>query len=137
MIESDGREVQAVAAGGAIKYGHAVRFDLRFEDGSVEAFHCDHACFNKLLTSLKGLGKIAEQKRLQTSPKQKFEVVDPYRAETVRAGSTPDGTQLSIQFGTSDGMPLDVAMPRSMAEQLVDKLQRVLAYSAINGDLRS
>ena len=55
------------------------------------------------------------------------ELVDPYRATDVRLGVSEGGAHLAFRFATASGLPLEVAMPREIAEQLHEVLTRVLS----------
>jgi hypothetical protein len=42
---------------------------------------------------------------------QGIELVLPYMAYEIRTGSSPDGKIVGLKFGTTEGVPIEIAMP--------------------------
>ena len=119
-----GRPVRDVVAGGPIQFGEAVQFEFEFVDGSREKFHAARHDFPKIVSTLRGYARIAEQGR-RASAARPVEVVNPYHATDVRTDTV--GPLIVMRFGTTDGIPVLMALEASLGARLASELERELA----------
>jgi hypothetical protein len=118
------RVVIQVKNGGYSHGGHTVIFDFSFQDGSVEQFRCPADAYGKLVSELRSLGQLAEQVR-RTAPGQTMEVIRPYLATNSRT-AVASGGEIMVRFSTPEGIPVDIAMPQTLARETVERLQIAL-----------
>jgi hypothetical protein len=123
-MEGDGRRVLGTVQGGPTQFAQSIRFDLKFEDGSVEPFHIRYEDLPKFVHALRAFGSIAEKAR-KAMPAQTIDLVTPYEVTNSMTGTASNGA-IAIRFGTKDGIPLEVAMTRRQTKTLVEQLRSEL-----------
>ena len=126
------RVVTSSPRGASANGGHAVKFDLRFEDGAEEAFVCEAPLYQALLGKLVHYGALAENVRL-AAPGQPVRLASPYLVTRVAGSGTSDSPSLiAIEFATQQGIPVQIAMSPEDAQKTIEFLERELenlAYS--------
>jgi hypothetical protein len=123
-MQGDGKRVLGAIEGGPTNFGQALRFALKFEDGSVEPFHVRYEDFLKFLHALRTFGAITEKTR-RAMPGQPVDLVTPYVVTDTKTG-TASNEAIAILFQTEDGPPLVTIMTRSQTNTLVEQLRSQL-----------
>jgi hypothetical protein len=63
-------------------------------------------------------------------PGQGIELVTPYMASDVRAGRTVDNQFVALNFQTTEGVPIQVAMKPNLARETIERLTNELSQVA-------
>jgi hypothetical protein len=107
--------------------GRELRITVRFEDGTSEDIDFDAALAPRLV-QLVIQGAAAAEKLQKAAPGSAVSVGTPWRARDVRAGTVLSGDLIAVGFATDEGPPVDVILPRNIAEKTVrsilDELKR-------------
>jgi hypothetical protein len=120
------RVITSSPRGASVNGGHAVKFDLRFEDETEEAFVCEAARYQALLGNLQHYGALAENVRL-AAPGQPVRLASPYIVTRVSGSGTSDAPPLvAIEFATEQGIPVQIAMSPVDAQKTIEFLEREL-----------
>lgn len=82
----------------------------------------------KLMDGIKNAASMAVQYQ-QKSPHQKIILLDLYVADSVAVGRDANSERIAIQFQTSEGIPVSVAMNREVAKTTISLLESELAKS--------
>jgi hypothetical protein len=80
----------------------------------------------RLVQAIVQAAKIAEQMQ-NAMPGQGIELVSPYTAADIRTGSSPDGEIVLLAFATTQGVPVEIAMPTNLARETIERLSTELA----------
>lgn len=128
--------IEQISAGGPIKGGALIAFDLLLEDGQIEHLQCMCEKLPKVIHALKQFGEMAEHVR-QNTPGPAAEVVSPYRAAAVKVGRNSDGSVVVLQVRTEEGIPLLVSMSLDLAMGVADAIFRSLDPASRQVDRRS
>jgi hypothetical protein len=131
------RQVQDIPWGGVANQGQFVLFDLTFADGSRERYACPVSTMPLLVGNLTQYAGMAEAVRVKGSGRTIAESA-PYRAtEVVRSGHALDGSIVSIEYNTTHGFPVAVAMTIEQAQQTIEFLQREILLAQNPQDSRN
>lgn len=134
MEDAPYRVVTESPRGGSANGGHFVSFVMRFDGGAEELFYCDAAAFSKLLGNLRTYGQMAE-KTLLGAPASEVAVASPYIvAEVQNSAISTDRSLVAVQFGTTEGIPLTIAMSPEHAEKTIAMIQRELGNLSRSAD---
>jgi hypothetical protein len=124
MSDINARVIRDMPWGGAANQGQVVVFDLKFDDGNRERFACPISTVQLLLGNLTQYASMAEAVRAK-APERALVEAAPYRAvDVVRSGHSPDGTMIAVEYNTTHGFPLSIAMTPDQAKQTIEFLQR-------------
>ena len=120
----EARHIQNIPWGGVANQGQFVLFDLTFADGSSERYACPLSTVPLLMGNLMQYANMAEAVRTKGTGRTIVEAA-PYRAtEVVRSGHSLDGSIVSVEYNTTHGFPLSIAMTTEQAKQTIEFLQR-------------
>ncbi len=108
--------------------GQELRIEVQFEDGTKEQIDFGAALAPRLVQSLIQGAAAAEKMRSQPGSAVSFNV--PWRARDVRTGAIVGADLIAIGFATEEGPPVEIAMPRSLAEKTIRTLLDDLKKSA-------
>jgi hypothetical protein len=126
----EAREIKNMPWGGAVNQGQAIGFRLAFHDGPDETYVCALALLPLLMGNLTQYANMAEAVRVKASPRTPVAAA-PYRVTKVpRSGFSPDGKLVSVEFETTHGFPLSIAMSPELAKQTIEFLQREILLAA-------
>ena len=100
--------------GGVANQGQRVAFDLRFEDGQVGKFVCSISTLPLLMGNFMQYAKMAEAVKVK-SPGRTIVKAAPYKLG-ILIGHSLDGTIVSVDYNTTQGFPLSVAMTLEQAK---------------------
>jgi hypothetical protein len=128
-MTDDYRILERTIESGTVKNGSAIQIDVAFSDGSSLSIECPYEKIPRLVQSVMAAASAAE-KQQRAMPGERIEVNSPYIATESMTGRSPDGNLFAIRFQTTEGVPLEVAMPRDIAQQTVDRLAAELAKPA-------
>jgi hypothetical protein len=110
MATVQARVIKNVPWGAASEDGETIGFKLTFQDGTEETFACPLFLLPLLMGNLTQYANMAEAIRTR-APKRSEVPAAPYRATKVnRSGYSPDGAYVTVEFSTTSGFPLAVAM---------------------------
>jgi hypothetical protein len=116
--------------GGVANQGQHIVFDLRFEDGQTDRYACPISTVPLLIGNLTQYASMAEAVRAK-APARAIVEAAPYRiTEVVRSGYSMDGTIVSVEYNTTHGFPLSIAMTPDQARQTIEFLQREILLAA-------
>ena len=111
--------------------GRELRIDVKFEDGTSEQIEFDASVAPNLVQSLIQAAAAAERIR-QAEPGSPISTNVPWRARDVRVGTVIGKDELiAIGFATDEGPPVDIVLPRTIAEKtirsILDELRKMLS----------
>jgi hypothetical protein len=89
---------------------------------AIEPFYCSFEALPKIIGALRLFGELTEKAR-RLQPGEPLEIVLPYRATKVRTGYDLHTKQIVAQFQTTEGIPVMIAMPPTLAEEKIRLLQ--------------
>jgi hypothetical protein len=116
--------------GGVANQGQHVLFDLTFHDGQRERYACAISTVPLLMGNLMQYASMAEAVRVKAPPRSLVEAA-PYRVtEVVSSGNSPDGSTVAVNYNTTHGFPLSIAMTPDQARQTIEFLQREILLAA-------
>jgi hypothetical protein len=120
------RFIVNVPWGGVANQGQHILFDLQFEDGGRERYACAISTVPLVMGNLTQYAHMAEGVRVKSPGRAVLESA-PYRAtEVFRSGHAPDGSIVSVDYNTTHGFPVSIAMTPDQARQTIEFLQREL-----------
>jgi hypothetical protein len=105
--------------------GDAIQLETVVEDGSPVIIRSAYQDVPRLLQSIIQAASIAEQVQ-NRMPGQGIELVSPYIANEVHTGTSADGKLVALKFATTEGVPIEVAMPASLARETIERLSAEL-----------
>jgi len=124
MSNISARYIKNMPWGGAANQGQQILFDFTFHDGTAEKYACDLSLVQLLLGNLTQYAAMAEAQRVKM-PSRTVASAAPYRVAKVgRSGHSPDGEILSVEFETTHGFPVGIAMTPDQARQTIEFLER-------------
>jgi hypothetical protein len=124
------RLITDIPWGGVANQGQHVLFDLRFDDGQSERYACPISTVPLLMGNLMQYANMAETVRVK-APSRSIVEAAPYRVtEVVSSGHSPDGAIVAVNYNTTHGFPLSIAMTPDQARQTIEFLQRELLLAA-------
>jgi len=100
--------------------GHAIEIDFQLNDGSLSTMQIPFPQIPILLRIIWEAAAVAETTQRQAAGEQMIAVVAPYRATSMRSGSSQDGTILA-DFSTAQG-PMQIAMTADLARSTIEQL---------------
>ena len=122
--EVKAKYIKGMPWGGIANDGNIVLFQLVYQDGSAEKFAFDSEVGQMLLGNLRGYAEEAAKTRASAISKVPMGTA-PYRVTNIlRAGPSIDGTMVSVEFATTSGFPLALAMSPDQAKLTIELLQR-------------
>jgi hypothetical protein len=104
----------------AINGGTRICLEVR-NGKSTETIECNYETAPRLIQAIQQAAIAAATLR-KLQPAQRFQIVHPHRAIDASTGRTLDGRTIGIRFSTDEGIPLEVAMDRKLAEQIIQSL---------------
>jgi hypothetical protein len=114
------RELRDVGNGRAIIHGHGVEFDAALGDGK-ETFSCQYEALQKIIVKLRQYAYYA-QKDKDGMPSTGA-LLRPFVVRDVPVCSLDSTRQwLGVRLSTHDGIPIDLAIDRTVAAKLVEAL---------------
>jgi hypothetical protein len=120
--------------GGVANQGQHILFDLAFADGSRERYGCPISTVQLLMGNLMQYAAMAEAVRVKAPARAVVEAA-PYRVtEVVSSGFSPDGSIVAVNYNTTHGFPLSIAMTPDQARQTIEFLQREILLSSKSED---
>ncbi|MBV9984482.1 hypothetical protein [Bradyrhizobium sp.] len=125
--------------GGVANQGQYVLFDLRFNDATTERYACSLSLVPLIVGNLTQYAGMAEAVRVKGRDRAIIEAA-PYRAtEVLNSGHAIDGSVVTVEFNTTHGFPVSIALTPEQALQTIDFLQRelLLAKDAPSQDPRN
>jgi hypothetical protein len=118
------RVIQNIPWGGVASQGQFILFDLQFNDGTSEKYACPISTVPLLVGNITQYASMAEAVRIK-GPDRSIVEAAPYRAtEVFRSGHSPDGSIVSVEYNTTHGFPVSIAMTPDQARQTIEFLQR-------------
>jgi len=98
--------------------GQMLRIEMQFEDETREQIYLGPELAPRLVQSLIQAAATAETMR-KTEPGNLVSTSAPWRAKDVRTGAVVGTNLFAIGFTTEEGPPLEIAMPRDVAEKTI------------------
>ena len=107
--------------------GQLLRIEMQFEDETTEQIYLGLELAPRLVQSL--IQGAATAERMQKAESENVvSTSTPWRAKDVRTGAVVGTNLFAIGFTTEEGPPLEIAMPRDVAEKtirsILDDLKR-------------
>jgi hypothetical protein len=109
--------------------GDMIQIETKVEGGSIVVLRTAYSYAARLAQSIIQAAAIAEKKQKQM-PGQGIELVTPYMASDVRTGHTLDNQFVALNFQTTEGVPIQVAMQPSLARETIERLTNELSQVA-------
>jgi hypothetical protein len=106
--------------------GDMIQLEAATEDGSKVVLRTSYDLAARLAQAIIQAAGIAEKKQKQM-PGQGIELVTPYMATDVQAGSSVDRKVVALNFQTTEGVPIQVAMPPNVARDTIARLSDELS----------
>jgi len=111
--------------------GRELRIDVKFGDGTSEQIEFDASLAPNLVQSLIQAAAAAEKLR-NAQPGSPVSTNVPWRARDVRVGTVIGKDELiAIGFTTDEGPPVDIVLPRTIAEKtirsILDELRKMVS----------
>jgi hypothetical protein len=98
------------------------RISLEIGSGQgTETIDCNYETAPRLIQAIQQAALAAAVLR-KSQPGQRFEIVHPHKAIDARTGRSLDGQTIGIRFSTDGGAPLEVALNRKLAQQMIESL---------------
>ena len=98
------------------------RISLEIRNGqNTETIDCNYETAPRLIQAIQQAALAAAALR-KLQPGQRVELVHPHRAVEARTGRTLDGMTIGIRFSTEGGVPLEIAMNRKLAQQVIESI---------------
>jgi hypothetical protein len=130
MTAINARLLVDIPWGGVANQGQHILFDLRFADGETERYACPISTVPLLLGNLTQYAHMAETVRVK-APARAIVEAAPYRVtEVVSSGNSPDGSIVAVNYNTTHGFPLSIAMTPDQARQTIEFLQREILLAS-------
>jgi hypothetical protein len=124
MTKISARLISNIPWGGVANQGQHVLFDLHFQDGGPDRYACPISTMPLLVGNLTQYAGMAEAVRTKGADRAVIEAA-PYRAtEVVRSGHGLDGSFVTIEYNTTHGFPVSIALTLEQAQQTIEFLQR-------------
>jgi|SRR5215211_6671361 hypothetical protein len=121
------KQLVGLGEGSVSMGGQEIHLALKFDGGSTLPVSMSHEMLPPLVTALRTCGDIAVRTRLGVGGAALEELVQPFAVRNFRFGaSVGEPPATAIEFSTEQGMPVQIAMPRPLAERLVSKLEEFL-----------
>jgi hypothetical protein len=118
------REIVDMPWGGVAMQGQYILFDLRFSDGGAQRYACQISTVPLLLGNLSQYANMAENVRMQ-APDRAIMEASPYKVtEVIRSGYSLDGKIVSVEYNTTHGFPVSIALTPDQARRTIEFLQR-------------
>jgi hypothetical protein len=106
--------------------GDMIQLEAATEDGSKVVLRTSYDLAARLAQAIIQAAGIAEKKQKQM-PGQGIELVTPYMVTDVQAGSSVDRKVVALNFQTTEGVPIQVAMPPNVARDTIARLSDELS----------
>jgi hypothetical protein len=120
------RVIRNIPWGGAATQGQFILFDLQFNDGTSEKYACPISVVPLLVGNIRQYTSMADTVRIKGPDYSVIEAA-PYRATDVfRSGHAADGSIVSVEYNTTHGFPVSIAMTPDQARRSIEFLQREL-----------
>jgi hypothetical protein len=107
--------------------GQALRIEVQFEDGTREQIDFGAELAPRLVQSLIQGAATAEKMR-KAEPGSAVSMNMPWHVRDVRTGDIVGTDLLAVGFATEEGPPVEIALPRDVAEKtirsILDDLKR-------------
>src|SRR6187200_720734 len=98
--------------------GQTLRIEMQFEDETREQIYLGSELAPRLVQSLIQGAATAEKMR-ETESGNVVSTSTPWRVKDVRTGAVVGTNLFAIGFTTEEGPPLEIAMPRDVAEKTI------------------
>jgi hypothetical protein len=98
--------------------GQTLRIEMQFEDETWEQIYLAPALAPRLVQSLIQGAATAERMR-KAEPENTVSTSTPWRIKDVRTGTVVGTNLFAIGFTTEEGPPLEIVMPRNVAEKTI------------------
>jgi len=98
--------------------GQTLRIEMQFEDETKEQIYLGPELAPRLVQSLIQCAATAERMR-KAEPGSVVSTSTPWRAKDVRTGTIIGTDLFAIGFTTEEGPPVEIAMPRDVAEKTI------------------
>lgn len=98
--------------------GQTLRMEMQFEDETREQIYLGPELAPRLVQSLIQGAATAERMR-KSEPGSVVSTSTPWRAKDVRTGAIVGTDLFAIGFTTEEGPPVEIAMPRDVAEKTI------------------
>jgi hypothetical protein len=98
--------------------GQTLRIEMQFEDETREQVYLGPELAPRLVQSLIQCAATAERMRTAESGSV-VSTSTPWRVKDVRTGAVVGTNLLAVGFTTEEGPPLEIAMPRDVAEKTI------------------
>src|SRR5262245_18124497 len=98
--------------------GRTVRIEMQFEDETWDEIYLTPELAPRLVQSLIQCAATADNMR-RAEPGDTISTSAPWRAKDVRTGTVVGTNLFAIGFTTEEGPPLEIVMPRNVAEKTI------------------
>jgi hypothetical protein len=116
--------LHAMVRSEAIRGGHAIKLYIELSNQETLSIECDIEKLTALALAINNAGVLAERMR-KAAPGSAISMEFPYRALDVRAGASAD-QHVILQFSTTEGPPVTVAMTPPIAQKTIQQLSVAL-----------
>jgi hypothetical protein len=100
--------------------GQELRIDVQFADGTKEQIEFGTELTSRLVQSL--IQGAATAERMRAQPGSTVSTNMPWRVRDIRTGTVLGADLFAVGFMTEEGPPVEIAMPRSIAEKMIRAL---------------
>lgn len=128
--------VSGIPSGGSIRDGNEVAFSIPAE-GKQHWFRTTPSVLAKIIHQLRTFGDAAAGVKAGAKPNSLEDILSPYKVRAMpRFGHSKDGQSMAMQFPTSEGVPVTIALTRDMAKELARLIKVELARHPTAGPTR-
>jgi hypothetical protein len=120
------RTIQRVRHSSSKERGQSIELDVEYSDGKAESFRVPYERAPTLVHAIVQASVRAEKER-KLLPGQSLKSVSAYSVRACEVLTSADDKLIAIQFQTTGGFPVQVVMPKEIAENLHEGLGQQLA----------
>jgi hypothetical protein len=119
------RELESVGQTEVADWGHAIKLDLQYADGSKETLKIPYALASALMLAINQTAAAAERAQ-KAQPGQEISLEVPVVATDVQAGIVAEGGSVAFRFLTTIGAPIIISMSPDIGRRAIERLSDVL-----------
>jgi hypothetical protein len=108
-------------------HGETTEFEAAFADGTKELLSCRLDTFAKIIVKLRNFAQAAA--KMREGYTARVALVSPFEVNRVTDSAVAQNGMIAIEFGVTEGMPIQLAMTQDMARRTMELLGRSLAQA--------
>ena len=127
-------EIRNIVGGGSGNHGEHTFFVFEYPDRTRQTFACATILMAKMVNNLRTYARMADEDRVKVKGGQLGPAAPYYVTTLANSAHSDDGEIVMVQWATTDGVPIDLAMRPQQALETIAALQRELDHVGYTSD---